>query len=970
MSRHGKRGKSARAMAPGAITRQGGAVRDRSADVVSMTTGTDVQVPPMARLMPTPTGWATMPFAPGRPLDPVPINPVRPDSGRPEPRLYEYPVSWNLTTTPQRLVPWAILRSAADGVSMFRRCIEVRKDHIRGLDWDVVIGQDALDAAQQKADRAERATKKNAPPGGQPLTGPVATPAIAPGGVPAGGRPAAPSTQPQDTPAAGRAAVEDQMRERLAPAIDKAKRFLKMPDRGNGLTMDRWLGQLLEEVFVLDALAIYPRYTRGGDELYSLEILDGSTIKPLLDDRGGRPLPPYPAYQQVLYGFPRGDFTASVSDVDGADVIDGGYRSDELIYSKRVDRVWSPYGLSAVEQALDDGSLYLKRHLWMMSEYTEGTSVSGLFTTAEATNWSPEQLLEFEVAFNRLYQGQQAERHSARFLPPGIMPVDQGGSIGSDAIAERYKPEYDMYLLKLMVSHFDTTLPEIGFTDAGGGGLGSEGYHEGQAAVQERKRLPILRFVESLLTQVMHDYMGAPEELVFRFLGLDEEDEPGSADVDQKRLAAGVITLNEQRDKLGLTRYEFPEADMAMISTGRGVVYLEGSSALEPPGVLVGPPTPPAGQPADGGATDASSPPAGGPKPAAQPVATPPVKATATAGGAQKAAEVAAYRRFVAKGARGRPFRWECHTEDEVATLVKDGGGAAPKALSPWPGWSRDLAVASHYEPLLIRALTGAIGVQALTARWAEHGGSPDAVRAWLGEELAHGARMVAALTPVLERLWTEGYLIGDVSAGWMLERMSVITKKSDITEFDHATEWGAWTPGDARAARAILEGAGRYPGLRALLDSGQLTIRSIAAHRVDELAEVLSTALEEGWSNGRTAAALREVLTDARWARMVAITEVSRASSAASLARYRANGIEAKSWMTASDQRVCPECHENEAQGDIPIGDYFQDGSDAAPGHPLCRCAMAPGWLPREGDGGVGLSEADSTMTMEDLSE
>lgn len=1047
MSRRGRGArKGVRGMGPSSLARQGGRATDVTGQAAVMASGpsSTTEVPAMARLMPSPPMWATMPFGPGTPLDPVPINPVRSDSGRPEPRLYEYPVTWNLSTSSQRLVPWSILRNAADGVSMFRRCIEVRKDHIRGLDWDIVIGQDALDAAQRKADRAERAAKKSkgdtpVSPADQATTSPTspaaAVPAANPGAMPSpppavptpgstsggSGAPASPGAgaPDQDTPASGRAAVEDEMRDRLAPAIDAAKKFMKVPDRGNGLTFDRWVGQLLEEVFVLDALAIYPRYTAGGD-LWSLEIVDGSTIKPLLDERGGRPLPPYPAYQQVVYGFPRGEFVASVSETDGPngpDVQYDGtvYPSDQLIYTKRVDRVWSPYGLSAVEQALDDGSLYLKRHLWMMSEYTEGTTVSGLFSTAEATNWSPEQLLEFEIAFNRMYQGQNAERHSARFLPPGVLPLDNGQSTGSDAIAEKYKPEYDMHLLKLMVSHFDTTLPEIGFTDAGGGGLGSEGYHEGQAAVQNRKRLPIIRFVESLVTAILHDHFGSPDELEFKFLGLDDEDEPSAAELDMKRQAAGITTLNEERDKLGLARYEFPEADMPYISTGRGVVFLEGALAASQPvpaGFMEGPPMPP--KPGDAPA-GASSPPAPGPKPAAStaPPAGAPAQPTAVAvpAPAAKLAEVAAYRKWLRKGARGRPFRWEHHEPAEVEALTK-AGDADPKA--PWPGWSRDLAVMEHYAPRLSRALTGAIGVPTLAARWAEHGGSADTARAWLGEELDHGARLAAVLTPVIHRLWVEGWLIGDRSAAFMLRQlgprpavekvvtptlvpgrdvtalghpgarteadpslvpgaMGSLLRKSLDEEFNHETDWGSWKPGDARAARAILEGDGRYAGLAQMIENGDLVIDSIAAHRVDELARVLSQAAGEGWSNSRTAAALREVLTDPRWARMVAITEVSRASSASSLSRYRDNGVDAKSWMTASDQRVCPECHENEAEGDIPIGAYFQDGSDAPPGHPTCRCAIAPGWLPAgagTAGGGVfdvgdlaGLSEEDSSL-------
>lgn len=928
-SRRGRRA-AGKAITPGSVARAGGGtVRDISTDVAALTSSNATQIPGMARLLPTPDYWASMPFGPGRPIDPVPINPVRPDSGRPEPRLYEYPVSWNVTTTSQRLVPWSILRAAADGVSLFRRCIEVRKDHMIGLDWDVVISQDALDAAQAKADREERkAGQSSGTRGG--MTDP-------------------PSDQDTAPAAAGRAAVEDDMRERLGPEIDAAKEFFRMPDRGNGEDFPTWLGKLLEEVFVLDALAIYPKRTLGGD-LYSLEIVDGSTIKPLLDERGGRPLPPQPAYQQMIFGFPRGEFTASTVDIDGEDVITGAYPSDELIYLRRVARVWTPYGLSAVEQALDDGSLYLKRHAWMMSEYTDGTSVSGLFTTEAITGWSPEQLLQFEIEFNRMFSGSIVDRHNARFLPPGVMPVDQGPT-GSDAIAEKYRPDYDLYLLKLVAMHFDTTLPELGFTDAAAGGLGASGYHEGQENVQMRKRLPIIKFVEATLTSILRKQYGAPAELEFRFLGLDDEDEPGAADVDAKRQAAGVITLNELRDSLGRTRYAFPEADMPFVSTGRGLVFLEGSSALEPPGTLVGPPeAAPAPQPGEGdqlpGNTDAPAA-AKQPEPAG---AGAPGKPTATA--VQKAAELTAYRRWASKGVRGRAFRWEHHDEDEVAALLKaaEGGDAGPKAGAPWPGWKRDLLVAAEYEGLLVRALTGAVGAQTLATRWLEHGAGSETAEAWAREALDDGARIAASLTPVIHRLWTEGYLIGDISGGHMLERLGPDVSKAaepDGGDFDHETAWGDWTPGDSRAAAAILRGAGRYPGLEALLDSGDVTIQSIARHRVAELVKVLAQAADEGWSNGRTARALRDVLEDARWARMVAITEGTRASSAAALGRYRDHGVSAKSWMTAADQRVCPECHENEAEGDIPLSSYFQSGDDAPPGHPVCRCAPAPGWLP-----------------------
>jgi hypothetical protein len=60
---------------------------------------------------------------------------------------------------------------------------------------------------------------------------------------------------------------------------------------------------LLEEMLVIDAAALYPRYNRGGS-LYALDIIDGATIKPLIGEDGRSPEPPDPAYQQILKGIP------------------------------------------------------------------------------------------------------------------------------------------------------------------------------------------------------------------------------------------------------------------------------------------------------------------------------------------------------------------------------------------------------------------------------------------------------------------------------------------------------------------------------------------------------------------------------------------------------------------------------------------------------------------------------------------
>lgn len=878
--------------------------------------GPGVSVP-----LPRPPQWASAPFGPGSPLNPAALDAVRPDSGRPPPRIYEYPVSWNLTGSSNRLTSWQLLRDAADGVSLFRRCVQIRKDHMGGLDWDIIIGQSAIEAAQRS-----------------------------------------------EGPKVGRADLEKKLRDRLSPEIDRAAAFLEMPDRANGYDFSQWLSMLLEESFVLDAVAIYPRRTYGGD-LWSLEVLDGSTIKPLLDERGGRPMSPAPAYQQILYGFPRGEFTADIErdPETGTEMIPGAYPSDQLIYSRRVVRVWTPYGYSAVEQALDDGDLYLKRHRWMKSEYTEGVSVSGLFKIAAESNtamWSPEQVIQYERAYNDALSGNQAERLRARFLPPGVEPADGGDNL--TAMAEKYKPEYDLHLIKLLASHFDTTLPELGFTEAKG--LGSEGYHEGQADVQHRKTRPIIKYVESLLTGVLRAYAGMPRELEFRFLGLDDEEDPGADDVEGKRLTTGTKTLNERRDDLGMPRYDFVEADMPMIITAHGIVYLEGSSALASPGAEVGPLQAPDREDplAEGaGPADADKEGAKTKEPQVKPQAR-------GVDDKAKAAELAAYHKWLVKGAgkpRRRPFVFEHCTAEELSgvhpdvgpgTFVIKAGGvdaSAPKAAAPpgrqWPGWSKDLACVEWWAPrlqaALVRALRGETSATALSRAWlssrtaATDLGVADA-RAWIDER---GIDLETPLRRVLTSIWTEGYFIGDRSAAAMVAGM-LLTVRKDAADyaFDVRADWGAWTPGDARAAALLLDAEGRAGGLIALLDAAGVDISSIATHRLDDLAKILHDGLAGGWSEGKLAKALRGVLDDPRRARQIAATELNRATSAASLGRYRDNGVEAKEWMDAGDVRVCKGCAENQGDGPIPLNAFFSSGDDAPPGHPDCRCAIAPAYM------------------------
>lgn len=1048
-------------------------------DLVNRLTGQ--QPGPSGPFNPLPRDPANVsPFGPLNPLIPAALDASRRDTGRPEPRISEYPVAWNIPGNDQRLIPWTVLRGAANYIDIVRRCIEVRKRHIRSLKWVWTVSADTIQEAYRKDYRR------------------------------------------------GRDDIEMELRNKFYPEIARLTDFWCKPWRSNGLGFGQWINAFLEEHLVIDAVPIYPRMTYGGDVL-DLEIVDGTTIKPLLDWRGARPLPPHPAFQQIVWGFPRGEFKAATEiDEDGNTVLPGAYAADQLYYHRENVRAGYPgYGMSAVEQALISARLYLKRQGWMLAEYDDGsTPLTWLEPDANAVvageDWNPRQRREWENSLNDELAGQTAARHRIKVTPPGfkanMMP----------SVDERYKPDYDLHLLKLLATHFNVTLPELGFTEAKG--LGSQGYHEGQEDVQDRiGRRPDVAILAGVIMDVSQRFMKAPPELEFQFLGLESEDEAAQDQVGQNRVQSARVVLNEDRKRTGMPLYDFPEADMPMVITQRGVVFLEGASQLVPPGVTLVPEQVPdiigggQGQP---GAAGAATPPArpapatttkakkpkvkpqtqpgadgivpadqldadtrtqrgmvdriitqlepdypdwsldwirtarwegptavpldqvdftgvsswqaahepdrvarfadlirrGKLKPAIavrnpgsdtlqiidghhralayrsldQPVMTwigtvdkptgpwdemhasqyrvPSIagdepRASEAAGGgegdpdtanaeptaAAKAAELAAYKRWTRKNPNpARPFVFQYNAEVDLGPamyqaaardwIVKadqpppdGGGGQDPKVPPPpdsrWPGWALDLQVATYWAGRLRRALTAALGIDALVRlvlaafpalrRGDVH--RPDAT--WLA---AQGIDLTGPIGQQMQDLLTEGYLVGERSAA------AVMAGSLNV-------DWSAWKPGDPDAARQLLSADGADVGLRTLLDDAGITISSIADGRLDEVAAVLADGLEQGRTPQDMATALTGILDDPKWAEMVALTETSRASSAAAMARYARNEIPATRWLTAHDQNVCPICQANAAAGPVLLGQPFPSGDRYPPAHPRCRCAPVP---------------------------
>lgn len=77
--------------------------------------------------------------------------------------------------------------------------------------------------------------------------------------------------------------------------------------------------------------------------------------------------------------------------------------------------------------------------------------------------------------------------------------------------------------------------------------------------------------------------------------------------------------------------------------------------------------------------------------------------------------------------------------------------------------------------------------------------------------------------------------------------------------------------------------------------------------------------------------------------ARMIAVTEVTRAFAEGNRAAWRASGvIEKRRWNTNNDELVCPVCGPLAGQV-VGLDEEFGDGIDGPPAHPRCRCWITP---------------------------
>ncbi|HEY1980928.1 MAG TPA: hypothetical protein VGH13_12660 [Xanthobacteraceae bacterium] len=122
----------------------------------------------------------------------------------------------------------------------------------------------------------------------------------------------------------------------------------------------------------------------------------GRTPQPFAGADGGTIFPP--AFQQVLKGLPAVNYSAR-----------------DIIYRPRNVRAHRVYGYSPVQQVLMTVNIALRRQLWQLDYFTEGSIPDALIGVPQG--WAPDQIKQFQDYWDTEFVGDLAKRRRAKFVP-------------------------------------------------------------------------------------------------------------------------------------------------------------------------------------------------------------------------------------------------------------------------------------------------------------------------------------------------------------------------------------------------------------------------------------------------------------------------------------------------------------------------------------------------------------------------
>jgi hypothetical protein len=221
------------------------------------------------------------------------------------------------------------------------------------------------------------------------------------------------------------------------------------------------------------------------------------------------------------------------------------------------------YGFSPVQQVLMSVNIALRRQLWQLDYFTEGSIPDALIGVPQG--WTPDQIKQFQDYWDTEFAGDLAKRRRAKFVPG-----DTASRIHQTK-EPQHKDEFDEWLARIICFAFSVP-PQWAVKGM------NRATAQNQSEQAEAEGLePTKEWVKDLIDEIVAEEFASPD-LELHWL---EEDEGEPEKVLEGRLKLGALTLNEMRDALGLDPFDNAAADRPMVLTATGYVPIEANAGGE-----------------------------------------------------------------------------------------------------------------------------------------------------------------------------------------------------------------------------------------------------------------------------------------------------------------------------------------------------------------------------------------------------
>lgn len=388
-------------------------------------------------------------------------------------------------------VTFQTLRDFADYYPIARACIEFRKAQITHLDWNATPVESSYQAYQDK---------KN---------------------------------------------IED---------AKKVKEVFKYPTGKKDSSWTLWIKQILEDLLVIDAVAIYRRRNRRGDVIGYLPI-DAATIELILDQDGTTPESPTDAYVQKIQGQEKARLTV-----------------DDLIYSMMTPRTYNAYGFAALETLILTVTTALKLQAYNLGQLTEGNVPEGFVTLPRDIASSRDQLKEWQDAWDAILSGDPRFQRKLKFLPEGMQyePTVKSEDMSFD--------RFEKWLALTTCAVMGVPPNAIGLNFETNRSTAQIGWEAGK----ERGLFPTALFIKELMDRIIQDDLGY-KHLNFDWTNINPTDKKEEAEVLKTLINSGLLAIDEWRVGEGLRP---TGAKDPFISTPVGPIFVKDLAAQSDAGQM------------------------------------------------------------------------------------------------------------------------------------------------------------------------------------------------------------------------------------------------------------------------------------------------------------------------------------------------------------------------------------------------